>query len=669
MPSNVQRLVLSTRSALAAGPWARIGPIPRALSVGLAVLALSIWTLGFPATLLLLGGWQLAIGLSAAAPALDGMASWAAAIIAEVSILAVISGLTGLFAIPLHAAPPNLAILCVPIVVALLLRWRSQAGPVKVRCPRFAAPQVFAVSVVVVVLGVVRWIASLGQGYGIAWAMSGDARNEVLVMRSAIQAGGITVRELKSYPGLLDSIMAQVALAGGRTHLRPGQLMLHDASTLVVFYALACICIALMMAAALTEVLPEPLTFSVRDLGAGGLLVIVGAAATSATPMVLGTSLYGGFVVAYSTIPVLMASIVLALRFFRRPSPGPIVLLALAAVFTLFSWSVVVVIPASLDIVMIVFALRRWHASCSHIGWTWIVSYLAGGAVVVLLVGIGISQEGQLRSAMAGTGAIVPPDIAIGIAICILAVLFAVLVREPQRRWQLGSLALASILVAIVIWGIRSLGRPPHGTYYSMKTMWVSASSLLWLAFLPALMLLSATRRWSGGRSVATAFVEAIGGASWSVLVIVLIGTATSVSGPLALARAGWSQPDASVVTEVAHAGNRYRSFVLWQWDADSANDRLGNFWADLVWGTKSKSSAVPYQPPVAYPPGLPGGLYLWAYSDDADQLVGSQGAAELCSVVRSVPGVVVLTRDRYLHDELRRYCPVTGTRVVVTAG
>lgn len=645
---------LSRMSAATSSDGALRPASPVALA-DVGVVALSIWTLGLPATLLLVGIWQLASGLALFAPELEGVASWAAAVVAEVSILGATTGVTGLLSLQLRTRWPNIIILLIPAVLGLLLRLKS-AGLRSLRSRAPSVPRVLGSLAIVVLLGADRWLAALGTDYGIAWAMSGDARNEVLVIRSIIRAGGVSVRELRAFPALIEGVMAQVTLAGGRAHLAPGTLMIHDASTIAAFYVLACIGIAVMTMASLLETWHNGASPAWRDLGPGRVLVLVGAAAMSFTPLVLGTSLDEGFVVAYVTIPILMSCVILALRYFRRPSPLPIVLVAIATVVILFSWSVVAVIPAVLDIIMIIVG---WHRQ-RYGAWAWRVSFAFGGAMVVLLIVIGISQESRLRAAMAGTGAIVPPNSLVGPILCLVAIALWAHARNRTARLQFGAVAVCAVITEVIIWGIGTLGSPPHGVYYSMKTLWVLASAVLWLAFVPAFSYASP------GEQRAEQLKGLVKGSAWVAVVTMLVSMTTSADDPLTLARAGWFEPSAPVVAEVAAAGNKYKHFVFWDWAQNSADDRLANFWADLVWGTISKGWTVPYLASVAYRPYLPGGLYLWAYSEDSDQLPVSQGMVQLCAVVRSVPGIVVITRTAQVKKELKTYCTGQGAAVVI---
>ncbi len=636
--------------------------------IAVCVLALCIWTLGVPPTLLLFGGLSLASGIGAWAPQLAGTASWAAGLLVEVATLSATSAATGLLGVHLTGRWENTAILLVPTLAGLAMRFARLREQPQVGRSATRFYQVVAGLLVVLLLGIFRWLGSLGTDYNVAWAMSGDARNEVLVIRSIIRAGGVTFRELRAFPAAMEGIMAQVSLAGGREHLAPGSLMLHDASTIAAFYIVAALAIALMSLAALAEVLPAASASGQHRLGLG--IALLGAGMFALTPLAIGTSLDDGFVVAYTAIPILMACTVLTLRFYSSPSPGPVGIVGVTAIVLLFVWSVVAIVPAVLELAMLVYAARHCRRHAHTPGWQ--LASAIGLLCLAALVVVGVSQESRLQAAMAGTGAIIPPRVAIGIIIELAAVVYWIRADERTARWRFGSIAMAGGAVAAIIWGIHSLGQPPDGVYYSMKTLWVAASAFMWIGFLPLARAASDGERGAIRRHIAslpTILRETIKAATLIAAGYAVIAMGTTADNLFTLGPAGWFQPSAPVVAKVAAAGDRYRHFVLWDWAPNSADDRLGNFWADLVWGTSMTRPGVPYLSPKVYPPGLPDGLYLWAYSQDSDQSYSSAGLGQLCAVVRSVPKVVVITRLASLPSLVGKSCDVNGVRVVVDRG
>ncbi len=295
------------------------GRLPRvALAVtGAACIALAIWTVGLPGTLLLVGGWLLATGLSLAVPGLRGPASWAAAIVVEVAVLTC-PGLSAASALVSPAPAKFTYQPCDPrsprvlgcnrrVRRFLVQSTASDVRPLARRC------WARSWSVVVAGLGIARWVTSLGQDYGVSWAMSGDTRNEVLLMRGVIQAGGLTVGRLRTYPALVNNVISLISEAGGRAGAAPhGNLMLHDVHAFATVYVLAAIAIALMLIATLVEIMPGPLVLSPNGLPVDVLVVLLACGITSASPLLLGMALRGGlrrWVCLPASLPVVIAAI------------------------------------------------------------------------------------------------------------------------------------------------------------------------------------------------------------------------------------------------------------------------------------------------------------------------------------------------------------------------
>ena len=267
---------------------------------GAACLVLAVVVVGLPGTLIFAGGWLLAAGLGRTVPGLAGAASWAAAILLEVGLLSGLSAAVAFISPGPSARITDILVLAIPAVIGAVL-WSLAFWGAENR--HLAPPGVLgglALAVSIVAFGAARWIASLGRDYGVAWAMSGDARNEVFEIRSVLQNGGLTVRELRAYPAIVDNLMALITVAGKRAGLRPGNLLLHDAQAMAAMYILAGIAVALMLAATLAELVPGAPAASLNNLPPRTLVVILAGAITAASPLVLGQGLTGGFVDAYA---------------------------------------------------------------------------------------------------------------------------------------------------------------------------------------------------------------------------------------------------------------------------------------------------------------------------------------------------------------------------------
>jgi len=627
------------------------------VALGVASVVLAQLTLGFPGTLVIVGAWLLAAALGRAVPGLSMTASWAASILVQTILLTVLSSALALASPREHGSAVYLAILAVPALLGLvgwLAAWARDRNRQALRPPQRGA---LAMAVVVAGLALAKWIASIGKDYGVAWAMSGDSRNHILIVRSVLKDGGLTAQELRQYPALVNNLIALIAGAGGRNGLPAGQLMLHDAQALATTYVLAGIAVALMFMAALLELLPSDVALASR-LPPSVVLVLLVCAATSASPLVLGTALFGGFVTAYAALAMAIACVVLALRFCSEPSPATFALIGSATPVLLFAWSPLAIVPAALVILLILVGLARRRRDSGGSGrsapaWAWVAALVISLGVLVATLGVVVVEWSPLVAQFSVPGAIWPPQTRFLYLLGFVAGGVLLATRNRSRRRQLlVPLTVAVVGGIMVIW-LLSLPRSGVTPYYGIKSLWLLASCLVWVAFVPGLLAVTdkrgtvSDRKWPEVARVGQA-------AAWSGVTLIVLGFSTTVTDPLPAARAGWSQPAASEVAETVAAADTFHRFVLWQW-TDIGDDRLGNFWSALAWDSTPSGKAVPYTP------GLPGGLNLWAYTE-------SNAISQLCSVARAVPRIAIITSNRNLSTELNAACPHAGERVVDTS-
>src|SRR5208282_1396890 len=105
--------------------------------------------------------------------------------------------------------------------------------------------------------------------------------------------------------------------------------------------------------------------------------------------LLLGMALVGGFVDGYSTLPVVIAAIVIALRFCRAPSPLPLALLGLATMVTFVSWPLLSFVPGAMAAVLSASAAKRsvrGKGQCAP--WAWVVSSAIGLSILLVILGV-----------------------------------------------------------------------------------------------------------------------------------------------------------------------------------------------------------------------------------------------------------------------------------------
>ncbi len=382
--------------------------------LGAAAVVLSLATIGPPGTLVLVGAWLLAAALGRALPGLSGTVSWAASILVLTILLTALSAALAIVSPRPHGRVVYLLVLLVPAVLGLVGWIAARGRDGHHQAPRERQRGGLAVAVVVVGLGVAKWIASTGKDYGVAWAMSGDARNHVLILRTVLQDGGLTTGELRKYPALVNNLMALISGAGTRTGLPPGQLMLHDAQALATTYVLAGIGVALMFIAALLELLPDRYSQAPR-LPPSVVVVLLACAATSASPLVLGTALFGGFVTAYAALAMAVACIVVAIRLCTAPTPLALALLGAMAPVMLVAWSPLAMVPGALVVVSVLVVsvrARRGSVDLAHLAptWAWVGAAIVAFGALVVTLGVVVVEWSTLVAQFSEAGAIWQPE-------------------------------------------------------------------------------------------------------------------------------------------------------------------------------------------------------------------------------------------------------------------
>jgi hypothetical protein len=648
-----------------------IGPARLATkaALGLAAVAaavLSLHVLGVPGSLVLLGGWLLAAACHRVIPGLQGTVSWAAGVLLEVGLLAVLSAVVAKLSPHEHGSGANLAVLAVPPVVALVVLGAGlvldrRAGQDSDGAPvaRVTARPGIALAVLIAGLALVTRIAAEGHLYGVSWAMGGDARNHIVIVRSIIGSGGLTLNLLRAFPGAIDAIAALISGAGGRSGLAPGHLVVHDAQSLASLYVLSGLAIAVLGIAALLELLPRATTAR-RVLPAAAYIGLLASSGLSVTGLVLGTALRDGYVSAYASIPLTLAAMVLALACCRRSNAAAYALLGPAVVLVLFSWTILAVAPAGVILyITVLLAIRGRHRFRSGsqrrtLPLAWVGALVVTGGCLLAAAGVVLTHLTQLRTTFKDTGAITPPEVHLLYLLGLLAAGGAFGARRRLDRLQLMVPFVAALAGGLSLVWLMGLS-PDHKswTYYGIKQLWLLSSSLVWTLFIPIVRATVGAEEATGSRLAFLRLGALLQPIAWSLAVLIGVGLTTTLPGPVNLARHGWTQPSAAVVADVQTATDHGRPAILWSW-SDPGNQRVANFWSALAWGYSTTEAIIPY------PPALPGGIVYWAY-------VEQDTPADLCAAAKSIPGLVVVTHIKNLPEQLKKSCPASRASVVTS--
>lgn len=613
-----------------------------------AATALLSWVaLGGPGTVVLASAWILGAALGRVFPSLRGPASWAAGVLAELGLLLAMSAVLALFSPHLHSRAVHLAVLVIPALIgAALLVVAERFG----RTPAAGEPSRpgwgVPLAITAGALAVSTWISTRGPFFGVAWAMSGDARNHISLARGILTDGGITTHALQEFPVAMNTLTAILAGAGDRSG-EVGQVLHHDVQAMASTYLLAVLATALLLAAALLELLPPAIR---RATPPPAVVATVLVASTFAgSPFALGMALADGFLSAYGALPIALAGIVLALRFHADPRRGlwALVGLTAATLLTFVSWYVLVVVPASLLLVTAIRALiglvrpangEDYPSRTSLVlWWTAVVGSLCSLAAIGIVVASVFSRlvasfilTGSSRTTYLGM---------LAVQLLIASATASVGGSRVTRNQMLLPVVAALAAGGTLTWMVGLPGEGVTWTYYALKTNWLASASLMWVPFAP--IVLWASRAGASG-AWERRVIRPLAAATSAAALLLLVGSATSAQDAVAGASKGWSQPSAEVAGKAFELADGGSPYVLWEW-SDVGNDRLGNFWAAAAWGTSDEGEYLPLTTNIGET------FAYWAYfADDLE---------DLCSLTGAVPDITVHTQSDTLENELQTSC------------
>jgi hypothetical protein len=619
------------------------------------VTGLTFATVGFPPLLFLAGVWVFAAIVNRWVSALSGPTSWMAGIVIESTFVIGESGILALLVPRAHPQWVYVVLLLVPLAAGFGAYWRLSGTPHpstrRSNVPVSGEPWL-AVMCVVLVEAMFEAIKLHGNDFGLTWFMTGDARNQVVGTRQILAAGGITLKEMTSYPALVNAISAVFDGAGGRSNLAAAALMVRDVQAMVATVVLTCVAVALAFIAAITETFtradgdPQRLPlYLVIPLGAGGSISI-GA-------LFLGLGSSGGFLSAMGCLVFALAALVLGMRIVNEYENFTLVTLTFALFLVVGSWTFVVVIPAlALGFGFLGGArhlgeLRRASSAASELRATKLTLAFAAlsvaGVVGALLVK-GSTLVAQLKS----PGGIVAgnPRIFVWIGVAVIAV--AAVAPTPRQRW-VRSLLLSEFaaLALLVAWMHTFHPGGVDWSYYATKMLWLATCTVVWVPFVLLTDLLRKVDQWVrrvGARALAHVSLALVGssGLLWGV------SHETPYPFPWHWAFIGSTFPTPMMIQTVIREANVGGPFVFWQYSVP-ADDKLGNFWSALTWDYTASGTIKATHSAVTFP--------SWAS--------GEQGSlSELCQIVSDYRLRIVTKNPSLiptLHLTCKGYKPVAG--------
>jgi hypothetical protein len=632
---------------------ARSAGLPFALS---AVGLLSVVTFGVPPTLMLAGAWLFAALVTRTLHFLAGPASWAVGIVMETLVLGGESALVAFVDPHAHPQIVYVVMLLVPLVAGTV-GWGLLGGAHTDgrRAKDNASAEPWLALIVTAVTEAVFELTKLrGPSYGLSWSMAGDSLNHILINRTILNSGGLSLSILKGAPAMVNALAAIVDGAGGRANLTTGVLIVRDIRASESIIILSSIAIGCLFIAAMTELLPK-VSDRVRRVSLWYYLALLGCASLGVGSFVLGLTESGGFLSAIGGVALTMSSIVLGLRMVREPNALTLVLLTGTFAVTLISWTPLATIAGAMLITGIGvlswrLVRRRSERRARHGNAEWVA---IGFAVVVLLVSARelLLVKSTLLYDFKSSGGILGPNpgmtVWVGVG-CVAVVLIAP--NWQQRRLRLVALSIFAVGCAVALW-LRHIGPPNVSwSYYAAKMLWLATACSIWIPFIIVTDAVEWIDKWRQlGRarmllSVPVSLVIA-GGFLWFATL------ETPFPAPFTFAFVGNAYPTPGTVTMMFKEVNIGGPFVLWNYTqsqnapwANHLDDQLANFWAGLSWDFNANNGQIPWKK------GPIPNFYNWAYVETPD-------ISSLCQILENQT-IRIVTSDPHLHSELVAGCP-----------
>jgi hypothetical protein len=578
-----------------------------------------------------------------------------AGLVIQATILTGESGALAIVAPHAHPQWVYIVVLLVPLVVAFAAHWRLSAGPrprTMKPSPAVSGEPLLAMMCVVLVEAMFEAIKLHGHDFGLTWFMTGDARNQVVGTRQILSAGGITLKEMTSYPALVNAICAVFDGAGGRSNLSAAALMVRDVQAMVATVILICVGVALCFIAAVSETYTRAERYS-RRLPLYLVIPLGACGSISIGALFLGLGSSGGFLSAMGCLVFALAALVLGMRIAGDYENLTLLTITFALFLVVGSWTFVVVVPALALVVGFVSGgrrlkeLRRVSPESNDARWTKFTlafSFLSLLGVVGALLLNGATLVAQLKS----PGGIVAgnPRIFDWLGVAVVAVV-AVAPGPRQRLVRLLLLGEFVVLAALVAWMHTFHPGGVPWSYYATKMLWLATCTVVWIPFVLLTDVMRKVDQWvrrAGSRAL-THLAMALAGSSgllWGV------SHETPYPFPWHWAFIGSTFPTPMMIQKVVSESNAGVPFVFWQYSVP-ADDKLGDFWSALTWDYSANGTIKPTTATVAFP--------TWAS--------GEQGAlSQLCQIVSDYRLRVVTKNPRLVPTLLltcKGYKPIAS--------
>jgi len=604
------------------------------------------------------GAWMYAALMNRWTESLSGTASWAAGIIIEATLLAGESSAMALLFPHPHVQLAYVAMLVLPLGAGAAIHWWLilHETPRSARRDRVSGRPLLALVIVVAVEIMFEVVKLRGTDYGLVMgAATGDARNQVWVMRSVLWSGGITLPILKIYPAMSTAMGAIFAGAGGRSHLPAGTLMVRDVQAFMAIFMLSSVAVCAMFAAAIAELI-SPSNNGTQRQSRLYLIPLLACASLGIGAFILAPAFVYGFASAIGALAFVMAAMVLALRMAGHRSAFTLMLLSAAFLLVTFSWTILASLSGGallIGCVMLISDLVGHNGRRNRLEVLLSWSSIALAAFLFVLVAAGLyTNRVQLMAQLREPGGVLPahphPVVWIGLIAVVVMVLAPTRQQLAVRLMMLGMFA---AVVGATLW-TRHIAVPPSTwSYYATKVLWLATAAMLWVPFVVVTDLM----RWLLKKYPSLKFRLAAKSSAIVITVVAVIGsgvilnftTRAAWSSTFSWATVGVLREPAYEFALVTKEGNQGGAFVIW--DYESYDDQIGNFYAGITWAYGKDNTPLSWGP-------------IWPHSFSGWPYIESPSIVSLCFVLERVQ-LRVVTANPKLSAQLHRGCSASALR------
>ena len=502
---------------------------------------------------------------------------------------------------------------------------------------------------VLVVMVVVGTMLRYGNA-GMAWALGGDARNQVdqfVIAHFQTPAAGSLVAAITPRSMLNSMLTVFTSSPFSTTSLATDQVLL----TMRGLTAITTLAVVLSCLSAGTLMIQIA-----RGRGWGIHWAIVAASLIPLTGIGVGIGIYGGFVTALLVIPLITFSLVLATAIHQGRLPQSVVVLLLVTmgatvIIVLLLWSFIA--PTAIALLGLG-TITSWRILSRRLRLMFI-AVVIGGVVVLAPLIKDWGREVLESNIFAWGGSITAPSATILLVtpLAVFAMVLATGTHRPAHFLWAYSIGLVSSLMMIAVIVYEPAG-PPVWSYYGSKVAWIWIAASLPLAVLPIAQFAGCFASSNEAKNVNADEVNGPLRRQFSMgfallLTLVIAQSLSPIASPFIdyslvpfMARSpiggGFTAPTPQALDVVLKSANRGEPVVVWSVN-DPGNDRLSNFLLGL------------------YPVNKNDQFQIWAYDQTED-------ISTLCTLLSRNPSRVVITRYAGLREVIIHDCGIPNPSV-----